>query len=167
MALTVDELRIRPAALLELRVAELMAATRTGSTVEIDRALEAMVDFSARTPFPTLQAEALNARNAAAGGIAAVALEELANIADRATEAGAGFKAAAMIAETGKADLLFVTLAATTARGLELIKQFQVAIDAVQAGVEAVDGIGDVSDAVDAIRATLESLKDTLGDAGS
>ena len=167
MPLTVDELRIQQAATLELRVAELMAATRTGEAKAIDRALEAMVDFSARTPFPALQAEALNARNAASGGIAAVALEELAKIADRATEAGAGFKAAAMIAETGKAELLFPTLAATTARGLELIKQFEVAIDAVRAGVEAVDGIGDVGDAVETLRAALESLQDTLEDASS
>jgi len=166
MSLTVDELRIQQAATLELRVAELMAAVRTGDAPTIDPALEALVDFSAQTPFPALQTEALAARNAASAGLADVALEELAKIADRTTEAGAGFKAAAMIAETGKAELLFPTLAATTARGLELIKQFQVAIEAVEAGVESVDGIGDVADAVDTIRGTLESLKSTLDDAG-
>ncbi len=102
MALTVDELRTREAAQLEELVAGVMAARRAGDQATLDGALAALVDFKARTPFPDLQAEAEMARSAAVAELSAVALEELARIADRATAAGSGFKAATMIAESGK-----------------------------------------------------------------
>ncbi len=129
MALTTDELRSRDAATLETLVARLMAARRADDTDELDSALQTLVDFRARTPFDELQTAAAKARSAAAEDISKVALDKLSEVADRAAAAGAGFKAAAMIAESGKKELLFPTLAGTAARGLELLKQFREAVE--------------------------------------
>lgn len=159
MALTVDELRTQHAAILELRVAQLMAAKRSGDSDELDAALDSLVDFRAMTPFPGLQLEAAKARDAASSEIAEVALEELAKISDQATAAGAGFKAAAMIAESGKKELLFPALAATAARGLELIRQFQAAIDSVKENVDDVEELGDVPDALKGVVDAVTELK--------
>ena len=106
MALTTDELRSQEAAKLEILISELMAARRADDVGKLDATLDNLVDFITRTPFQDLQSEARNARTAAATNISKVALEELSKIADRATAAGAGFKAAAMIAESGKKELL-------------------------------------------------------------
>ena len=54
MALTQDEVRVRDAAKLESLVSQVMAATRAGNTGDLDRALDALVDFRADTPFPPL-----------------------------------------------------------------------------------------------------------------
>jgi len=162
MALTQDELRARDAAKLERLVAQLMAARRSDNTGKLDRALDALVDFRSRTPFPELQNQATGARSAATEGVMRDALEGLADIAERASAAGAGFKAAAMIAESGKKELLFPTLAATAARGLELVKQFKDAVEAVKANIHDVGELGDVPQAVDGVLDAFNSLKEKL-----
>lgn len=159
MALTVDELRTREAAQLEELVAGVMAARRAGDRATLDGALAALVDFKARTPFPDLQAEAEMARSAAVAELSAVALEELARIADRATAAGSGFKVATMIAESGKKDLLFPALAATAARGVELLDQFRDAIATVRESLDDIDELGDVPNAVEAVREAFRELQ--------
>ena len=57
MALTDDELKALDTATLERLVAQLMTAIRSRNIAKLDRALDAMVDFSARTPFPELGPE--------------------------------------------------------------------------------------------------------------
>lgn len=162
MPLTVDELRTQHAAILERLVAQLMAAVRSGDEDEREAALDALVDFGAMTSFPTLQLEAAKARDAAAAQLAEVALEELSKISDQATAAGAGFKAATMIAESGKKELLFPALAATTARSLQLIAQFQTAIESVKENVDDMDELGDVPDALSAVLEAVTKLKETI-----
>ena len=76
--------------------------------------------------------------------------------------AGAGFKAAALIAENGQKELLFPSLAGTAARGLELVKQFKDAIEAVKANIENVSELGDVPQAVDGLFDAFNSLKEKL-----
>lgn len=159
MALTTDEMMTLDAAKLERLVSELMAATRAGDPGAFDTASQALVDFRARTPFPDLKTEAARAREAAAAQLSSVALAELAKIADRMTSAGAGFKAAAMVAENGKKELLFPTLAATAARGLELFKQFKEALEKVEQTVGGVDELGDVPGAIEDVLAAFEGLK--------
>ena len=111
MALTDDELKALDTATLERLVAQLMTAIRSRNIAKLDRALDAMVDFSARTPFPELQVQAAKAQSAASKTIAEEALAELSAIADQMGSAEAGFKAAAKVAESGKKELLFPTLA--------------------------------------------------------
>ncbi len=163
MALTVDELRTRDAARLEELVSRLMAARRAEDQSEFDQASETIIDFRSRTPFPELKLEAAKAREAASAEISKIALEELAKIADKMTAAGAGFKAAAMVAENGKKDLLFPTLAATAARGLELFKEFQEAVEAVKNNVESIEELGDVPKAIESVLEAFDGLKDKLG----
>ena len=171
MALTKDELRAQDAAKLESLISQLMVARRADNTEDLDRAFAALVDFRSRTPFPKLQTQAAKARLAAAEEVSATALKELADIAERVSSAGAGFKAAAMIAESGKKDLLFPTLAGTAARGLELVKQLKEAVESVKANLENVDELGDVPQAVDDLFDAFNSLKEKLeaaeGGAGS
>ena len=162
MTLTTDELRTLHAARLEQLVSELMAATRDGDPGAFDKASEALVDFRASVPFPDLKTEAANAREAAAAELSSVALAELAKIADRMTAAGAGFKAAAMVAENGKKELLFPTLAATASRGLELFKQFREALDKVGETAGGVDELGDVPAAIEQVLAAFDNLKSKL-----
>lgn len=162
MALTSDELRTQQAAKLDLLVAELMAAKRSGNLNTLDKALEALVDFRAATPFPDLQVDAAKARHAASEEIAETALTELAALADRASGAGAGFKAAAMVAESGKKELLFPALAAATARGLELTQHFQAALASVEATVGSIDELGEVPDAVKALKEAFDTLKEEI-----
>lgn len=162
MPLTVDELRVKQAADLQRLIARLMSARRPDGPGRLDQALEDLVNFGARTPFQALQMAAERARSAAAGEIAAVALEELAAVADRATGAGAGFKAAAMVAESGKAELLFPALAGAAAHSVEVMKRFQDAIDAVRDTVNDVDELGDVPAALDDTLAALQGLSDSL-----
>lgn len=162
MALTRDELETLHAANLERLVAELMAATRTGDIDALDTALDALVDFQAATPFPVLQLEAARARGAASAAIAGEALAELADVAEEVKVAGAGFKAAAKVAETGKVELLFPALAAASASGLELIRQFQTALDTVTASVDDVAELGDVPEAVQSLVDAFEHLKQEI-----
>ena len=162
MALTEDELRIVDATKLELLVANVMAAKRTNTVTELDRAFDELVDFQAATPFPDLQLEAAKARAAASRAVAKDALADLAEIAERTAIAGAGFKAAAQIAASGKKELLFPALASASAISLELITQFQEAIDAVEASVENVEELGDVPDAVSSVVEALQALKEKV-----
>ena len=162
MALTQDELRALDAAKLESLVSQVMAATRAGNTADLDRALDALVDFRARTPFPELQTEAAKARSAAAETVASTALAQLAAIAEGMSAAGAGFKAAAMIAENGQKELLFPSLAGTAARGLELVKQFKDAVEAVRTNVANVSELGQIPAAVDGLLEAFNSLKEEL-----
>ena len=112
--------------------------------------------------FPPLQIEAAKARSAAAEIVASTALAQLSDIAAGLSSAGAGFKAAAMIAENGQKDLLFPTLAGTAARGLELATQLKAAVEAVKANVANVSDLGDVPDAVDGLLKAFKSLKEKV-----
>lgn len=162
MPLTVDELRTKHAALLEHLVADLMAAVRSGDPDEMDVALDSLVDYRAMTPFPGLQLEAAKARDAASSSLAEVALEELSRISDEATRAGAGFRAAATIAESGKKELLFPALAASTARSLQLMTQFQAAIESVGENVADISELGEVPAALNGVLEAVTELQETI-----
>ena len=160
MALTDAELKAKDAARLESLIAQLMAARRTGNPDDLQGALGAIGIF--RTTFADLRRRAERARMDATEAISSTALAKLADIADGLSSAGAGFKAAAMIAENGQKDLLFPTLAGTAARGLELATQLKAAVEAVKANVANVSELGDVPAAVNGLLAAFNSLKESL-----
>ena len=166
MALTKEQVRLQQASTLRALIARLIAAKEGDDLDELASALQAMVDFQAGTPFEALQAEAAQARNDAAEEIAAEALEALARTADRVRGAAADFKTAATIAEKGEKNLLFPALATAAAQGLELMKQFQAAIEAVQQNIANVDELGDVPDAVKGVFSAFEALKDKVDELG-
>lgn len=160
-------LQARDAAKLEALISQLMTAVRTENTSQLDRVLDAMVDFSARTPFPELQIQAAKAQSAASKTIVEEALLELAEIADGLTAAGAGFKAAAMIAENGKEELLFPALAGAAERGLELVKEFQNAVQAVRENVGDTDNLHKITQALEELLKAFNSLKKKVGAASA
>ena len=160
MALTDAELQAKDAARLESLIGQLMAARRTGNPDDLERALGAIGTF--RTTFNDLRLRAERARMAATAAISSTALAQLADIAEGLSSAGAGFKAAAMIAENGQKDLLFPTLAGTAARGLELAKQLKAAVEAVRTNVANVSELGEIPGAVDGVLEAFNSPKEKV-----
>lgn len=162
MFLTEEELLTIDTAKLEALVARIQAAVARKDATKFDSASSALIDFVARTSFPSLQTKARKARGAAANALATGALDDLAKISEHAAAAGAGFKAAAMIAETGKKELLFPALAATAAHGLELLNQFKEAVDKVTSTIDDVADLGDVPGALDDVLQAFGGLKDAV-----
>jgi len=162
MTLSVEELRFQHKAILEVLIADIMAARRTGKDDEINAALEAIGEFRLDTPFIELQKRAKEVREVATHGIIEAALNELAEIAASLGSAGETFKSASHIAATGRKELLFPRLAATASQTLETFAQLETAVKAVEEKLESTDELGVIPDALKTVRSALEDLKEKI-----
>ena len=87
---------------------------------------------------------------------------DLSEIVAKLSPAGQIFKDAAQIANTGKKELLFPRLAATTAQALEQFTALKTALDSVAESVDDIGELGDIPDAAKNVLDALKTLKDSV-----
>lgn len=158
MTWTQQERKAADAADLDQRVAALMQALRGGSDHAREAALTALTDFADDTVFPDLAARARAARAEGANTLIGEALAKRASVAGQLAPLGEVFAAAALIASSGKKELLFARLAASASAMLETMQALQAAAEKVRQAVGGVDRLGEVPAAIQTVTAALEAL---------
>lgn len=160
--MTDEELKLRDRARLELLISEVMEVVHGGAGGSPSDQLERLSAFKSETTFEDLQEQASKARDAASNDSIEIAQADLSEIVAKLSPAGQIFKDAAQIARTGKKELLFPRLAATTAQALEHFAALKTAIDRVAESLDDVGELGDVPNAAKNVLDALKSLKDAV-----
>lgn len=160
--MTDDELWLRDKARLELLISELMEVVHGNAGGSPSEQLDRLTAFMSKTTFEDLQEQASKAHDAASSDSIEQAQADLSKIVAKLSPAGQIFKDAAQIAKSGKKELLFPRLAATTAQALEQFSALKKAIDSVAESVDDIEELGDIPDAAKNVLDALKTLKDSV-----
>lgn len=151
-----EQLRVRKQTELEQILTRLLTAKQQGNQASMQQ-LRAQLDaFRGSTNDSDLQEQATKAFEASILSSLDTAMNDLAAVADKLSGAGAQFKQAAQIAQTGKKELLVPRLAATAASSLEILTVLQTTFD----NLEAPGGLGDLKTIVNNATTALRQVKE-------
>lgn len=155
-----QERRILEEAELERLIANAMATVDTSSARRTENSRAALRRFRDEiTTFLDLQKKADRAIATVNAAQVDESRRQLAAIAEELSDSGEVFAAAATIARSGKASLLFPRLAATASSTLELIKEFQKAADRIRESDLDIDGLNELKTALSTVKDSLNTLK--------
>lgn len=159
MPLTIDQIKAKQTAELELLITAVMTELRKGESEAIESTLENLRNFRKKTSFPLLQQRANEALQAATSDLLDVALTELGELVAKLDPAGETFKRATEIAKTGEKELLFPMLAANAAKAIELFSEFKIATEKLEKELEGVEDISDLVGSLGNVKDILKSIK--------
>lgn len=163
MPLTLDEQKAAHAAKLEKLIFDIMDAVNDGNDGRFNNLEQQLMDMALDIEVPMeLRYKAKEAHDTAAMQMTDAGLARMAEIADAIDGAASGLRGAIRVAETGKTELFFPSLAATVAKAVVTFETFVKAAQDLQNELQASDQ-GDLVNKIQEIVDKAKAVKDTLG----
>ncbi len=158
MALTIDEQERVHAAELQKMTYQIMAAIEQGNPETFTEIRNNLLDFGLDIEVPMeLRYKAKEVHDSAALGMTNAGLAQMTQIAETITNAGSGIRNAIRIAETGKAELFFPSLAADAAKAVTLFEKLLDTAEVLGSDQSLKDKIKNVAEAAKELRNVVES----------
>ena len=163
MALTTDEWEKILAAELEELSFKLMRAIDESDATTFDTVSDKLDAFASDISVPLgLRYKARNILEDGALDLTAAGIAQMSAIVDDLVQAGSGLRAAIRVAETGKEEFFFPSVAAAAQRALTIFQAFQKSADQLQ---KAGKNIGDIGGALATAKDALDNLQAAIDSA--
>ena len=162
MPLTLDEQDKLFAVEVERLIFEITNAVKDHDVAAFQTARDKLQDLCTNPDAPyEIRVQASEAHAHASINMSQAGIAQMAAIADAVSSAGSGLRNAIRVAETGKEELFFPSLAAAAARAEETFEQFKAAADQLEAALQAA-GHDSVKSRIEAVATAAKALKDAL-----